>query len=92
MANTQKLVFFSLVILAASMFNNNILVSGGEYENKITYTYCLEKILCVGSLAFDACLLNCTYKGYKTGTCIIVPDPKNPRARCCCGYPKPSSN
>ncbi|CAH8389712.1 unnamed protein product [Eruca vesicaria subsp. sativa] len=76
MANAQKLLIFSLAILVASMFNNNILVSGGEYENKVTY-------------AFDVCLIDCKSKGYQTGTCIIVPDHKNPRARCCCGYLKP---
>ncbi|WZZ57087.1 hypothetical protein YC2023_057194 [Brassica napus] len=45
MANTQNLVvFFLVVILSASMFNTNILVSGGKHEDKIKYTYCTDTL------------------------------------------------
>ncbi|CAF1936040.1 unnamed protein product [Brassica oleracea] len=99
MANTQKLVIFSLVvILAALMFNTNILVSGitnkyriccvglcrhsGEHEKKIKYTYC-AKTLCTDSYLPHMCFFDCTTKGFQTGTCI-VPSPNTP-LRCCCG-------
>ncbi|CAN7051223.1 unnamed protein product [Brassica oleracea var. botrytis] len=66
MANTQKLVIFSLVvILAALMFNTNILVSGGEHEKKIKYTYC-AKTLCTDSYLPHMCFFDCTTKGFQT--------------------------
>uniref|UniRef100_A0A0D3C930 Defensin-like domain-containing protein n=1 Tax=Brassica oleracea var. oleracea TaxID=109376 RepID=A0A0D3C930_BRAOL len=83
MAKTQNLVIFSLVvILAATMFNTNILVSGVEHENKIKYTYC-AKTLCSDSYLPHMCFFDCTTKGFETGTCI-VPTPNTP-LRCCCG-------
>ncbi|KAG5391779.1 hypothetical protein IGI04_021742 [Brassica rapa subsp. trilocularis] len=83
MAKTQNLVIFSLVvILAATIFNTNILVSGVEQENKIKYTYC-AKTLCSDSYLPHMCFFYCTTKGFETGTCI-VPTPNTP-LRCCCG-------
>ncbi|KAL0703794.1 hypothetical protein Bca4012_070219 [Brassica carinata] len=83
MANTQNLVgFFLVVILSASMFNTNILVSGGKQEDKIKYTYCTDT-LCSDSYLPHMCFFDCTSKKFQTGTCI-VPSPNAP-LRCCCG-------
>ncbi|KAH0877109.1 hypothetical protein HID58_064503 [Brassica napus] len=67
----------------ASMFNTNILVSGGKHEDKIKYTYCTDT-LCSDSYLPHMCFFDCTSKKFQTGTCI-VPSPNAP-LRCCCGW------
>ncbi|CAN7116790.1 unnamed protein product [Brassica rapa subsp. narinosa] len=79
MAVTKNLVIFSLaVILAASMFNSNILASGEEIDP-------IEKCLdfCTNGYTLDMCYSDCVKQGFQTAECKNVPLPNTP-LRCCC--------
>ncbi|CAN6901620.1 unnamed protein product [Brassica oleracea] len=87
MGTTKTLMTCLLaVILAASLSNQNVLVSGrstiaNSVEIAFSYDHCIT--LCTDTYAWYECQHDCSIFGYKgLGECAS-PSPKEPK-RCCC--------